>query len=79
MLYLLTLYIVCAVILHGICKLNSQGDIEIKQGIKQLMKKVAGYMVGITFFSVFSVFTNLNQLEALNTYSVLPYFQLLFL
>ena len=78
MLYLVVLYIVCIVVLKGICKLNSQGDIEIKKAIKQLMKKVAGYMVGITIFSVFAVFTNLTQSAIINTKGVLPYFQLFF-
>ena len=78
MLYLVILYVVCVVVLHGICKLNSQGDIEIKKAIKQLMRKVALYMVGITFFSVFAVFTNLNQVANVYTSTVLPYFQLLF-
>jgi hypothetical protein len=76
--YLVVLYAVCVVVLHGICKLNSQGDIEIKKAIKQLIRKVAGYMVGITIFSVFAIFTNLNQLGGVYTYGVLPYFQLFF-
>lgn len=78
MCYLLVLYIVCAVVLHGICKLNSQGDIEIKKAIKQLIQKVVGYMVGISFFSIFAIFTNVNQLDSVDTNTVLPYFQLLF-
>ena len=78
MFYLLVLYIVCGVVMHGICKLNSQGDIEIKKAIKQLIKKVAGYMVGIAFFSVFAIFTHLNQLDDDTTKDLLPYFQFVF-
>ena len=78
MFYLLVLYIVCGVVMHGICKLNSQGDIEIKKAIKQLINKVAGYMVGIAFFSVFAIFTHLNQLDDETTKYLLPYFQFVF-
>ena len=78
MFYLVVLYIVCGVVMHGICKLNSQGDIEIKKAIKQLIRKVAGYMVGIAFFSVFAIFTHLNQLSDNKTKGLLPYFQFVF-